>query len=251
MGGSNSGNIPSTSGPTCTSGLSTSGRSRPSRIPQPVRHHSPALVSSSAIAEADKLSGMFVRSASVSPLSYSLDLTPSIADKVLSGSETSVCNKGCLSEIRTFDGSKKLTSGLANGLQRKFCENTEECRLALAKKINNATASFNSHSSFNFPLSFGKDSTTSSNPFLKGSFWSSVQVSSASRSGSITFPGDTLQHKGLRQSTHKDSDRLSTCSSTSEQSVQSTQSNGVRRALFLQVLQTYPAPGVLLTSLNY
>lgn len=227
MGGSNSGNIPSTSGPTCTSGLSTSGRSRPSRIPQPVRHHSPALVSSSAIAEADKLSGMFVRSASVSPLSYSLDLTPSIADKVLSGSETSIGNKECLSEIKTFDGSKKLTSGLKNGLQRKFCENTEECRLALAKKMNNATASFNSHSSFNFPLSFGKDSTTSSNPFLKGSFWSSVQVSSACRSGSITIPGDTLQHKGLRQSTlNKDSDRLSTCSSTSEQSVQSTQSNG-------------------------
>ncbi|KAM5157235.1 triple functional domain protein isoform 1-T1 [Mantella aurantiaca] len=227
MGGSNSSTVPSTSGPTCTSGLSTSGRSRPSRIPQPVRHHSPALVSSSAMAEADKLSGMFVRSALVSPLSFSLDLTLSSAGKVLSGSETSACNKECLSKIKTFDGYKKPTSGLANDIQRKFCENTEDCRFALAKKINSGKSSFNCRSPFNFLLSFGKESTTSSNPFLKGSFWSTVQVSSASRCGSITFPGDILQHKGLRQSTHsKDSDRLSTCSSTSEQSVHSSQSNG-------------------------
>ncbi|NXW43898.1 KALRN protein, partial [Nyctiprogne leucopyga] len=54
--GSSSGN---SSGPSSCSGIPSSSRSRPSRIPQPVRHHSPVLVSSaaSAQAEADKMSG--------------------------------------------------------------------------------------------------------------------------------------------------------------------------------------------------
>ncbi|NWX70823.1 KALRN protein, partial [Alca torda] len=53
--GSSSGN---SSGPSSCSGIPSSSRSRPSRIPQPVRHHSPVLVSSaaSAQAEADKMS---------------------------------------------------------------------------------------------------------------------------------------------------------------------------------------------------
>uniref|UniRef100_A0A672R3H8 non-specific serine/threonine protein kinase n=1 Tax=Sinocyclocheilus grahami TaxID=75366 RepID=A0A672R3H8_SINGR len=71
------------------------------------------------------------------------------------------------------------------------------------------------------------------------SFWSSVPASPASRPGSFTFPGeacDTLgrqnQNQSQRHSTHsKDADRMSTCSSASEQSVQSTQSNGVRDTL--------------------
>lgn len=222
-------NLPSSSGPTCSSGLSTSNRSRPSRIPQPVRHHSPALVSSSAIADSDKLSGMFVYSAPVSPLSFSVNFTPSLADRVLSDSVKSVCYKECFSKIKAFDGYKRSTIGLANDLQKKFCENTEDFQPSLAKKINSATVSCHSQSPLNFPLSFGKESTTTSIPFFKRSFWSSLQVPSCS--DSITFPGDTLQHKGLRQSTQiKDSDGLSTCSSTSEQSIHS-QSNGVRRAL--------------------
>ncbi|NWI48837.1 KALRN protein, partial [Calyptomena viridis] len=52
--GSSSGN---SSGPSSCTGIPSSSRSRPSRIPQPVRHHSPVLVSSaaSAQAEADKI----------------------------------------------------------------------------------------------------------------------------------------------------------------------------------------------------
>lgn len=81
-----------------------------------------------------------------------------------------------------------------------------------------------------------------------GSFWSSIPASPASRPGSFTFPGEpgcdtTLgrqnqnqnqnqgqgQGQSHRHSTHsKDADRMSTCSSASEQSVHSIQSNGVR-----------------------
>ncbi|XP_063778783.1 triple functional domain protein isoform X1 [Pseudophryne corroboree] len=226
----NSGNIvTSTSGSTNTSGLSISGRSRPSRIPQPVRHHSPVLVSSSAMAEADKLSGMFVRSASVLPLNFSLDVTNINTDKIIPCQETGVKDKESLPKTKALDGSKKLSSGLTNGLQRKLYENNEDSRLTLGKPVNRATTSLNSHVSCNFALSFGKEASTPSSPLHKGSFWSSVQVSPASRPGSITFPGDSdsLQRKSSRQYPHsKDSDRLSTCSSTSEQSVHSTQSNG-------------------------
>uniref|UniRef100_A0A8B9T0Q7 Trio Rho guanine nucleotide exchange factor n=1 Tax=Anas platyrhynchos TaxID=8839 RepID=A0A8B9T0Q7_ANAPL len=60
-GGGGSGSSSSnSSGPSSSSGIPSSSRSRPSRIPQPVRHHSPVLVSSaaSAQAEADKMSGI-------------------------------------------------------------------------------------------------------------------------------------------------------------------------------------------------
>ncbi|NXH22297.1 KALRN protein, partial [Bucco capensis] len=59
-GGGGSGSSSSnSSGPSSCSGIPSSSRSRPSRIPQPVRHHSPVLVSSaaSAQAEGDKMSG--------------------------------------------------------------------------------------------------------------------------------------------------------------------------------------------------
>lgn len=73
-------------------------------------------------------------------------------------------------------------------------------------------------------------------------FWSSIPGSPASRPGSFTFPGETGEtavrqnsnqiHTGSgshRHSTHsKEADRMSTCSSASEQSIHSTQSNGVR-----------------------
>lgn len=77
-------------------------------------------------------------------------------------------------------------------------------------------------------------------------FWSSMPGSPASRPGSFTFPseaGESPLHQNLNQiqtgsgsgsqthrhSTHsKEADRMSTCSSASEQSIQSTQSNGVR-----------------------
>lgn len=53
-GGSNS------SGSTNPTGLGISGRLRPSRIPQPVRHYSPLLVTTSVMSETDKSSGMSV-----------------------------------------------------------------------------------------------------------------------------------------------------------------------------------------------
>ncbi|KAM9308253.1 triple functional domain protein [Gastrophryne carolinensis] len=81
--------------------------------------------------------------------------------------------------------------------------------------------------------------TTPISPFLKGSFWSSLQVSPAKRPGFISVPGDsdTVHRKGPRQATHnKDSDRLSTCSSTSEQSVHSAQSNGSESSSYISTM---------------
>lgn len=77
-------------------------------------------------------------------------------------------------------------------------------------------------------------------PSQKSGFWSSMPGSPASRPGSFTFPGEASEspvrqnsnqnpNQSHRHSTHsKDADRMSTCSSASEQSIQSTQSNGVR-----------------------
>lgn len=91
----------------------------------------------------------------------------------------------------------------------------------------------------------GKEVCVPSSPAHKGnSFWAIVPAmpaSPASRPGSFSYPSDvggggdslgrgshgTLSHH--RNSSHsKDIDRMSTCSSTSEQSIHSTQSNGVR-----------------------
>ncbi|XP_066441813.1 triple functional domain protein isoform X1 [Eleutherodactylus coqui] len=115
-------------GPTNPTGLGISSRMRPSRIPQPVRHYSPLLVSTSVMSDTDKSSASIPRS-----------------------------------------------------------------------------------------------------PLHKGSFWSTVQVNPASSPGSGVFPRDSdfLQRKGPRHHIHiKDSDRSSTCSSTSEQTMHTTQSNG-------------------------
>ncbi len=70
----------------------------------------------------------------------------------------------------------------------------------------------------------------------KGSpFWASMPVSPTGRPGSYTEQSDTLSRNKCqtrRHSTHsKDLDRNSTCSSTSEQSLHSTHSNGVRAKL--------------------
>lgn len=91
----------------------------------------------------------------------------------------------------------------------------------------------------------GKEHFVPASPAHKvTSFWATgpaVPASPASRPGSFSYPGDsssggdslgrgshgTPSHH--RHSTHsKDVDRMSTCSSTSEQSIHSTQSNGVR-----------------------
>lgn len=90
----------------------------------------------------------------------------------------------------------------------------------------------------------GKETFVPSSPAHKGnSFWAMLPAmppSLANRPGSLSYPSDggggggSLGRGGTpshhRHSTHsKDIDRMSTCSSTSEQSIHSTQSNGVRR----------------------
>lgn len=92
-------------------------------------------------------------------------------------------------------------------------------------------------------LGGGKDGFVPPNPAHKGNpFWAMVAPmpsSPASRPGSFSFPsdssggGDSLGRGSLGTPSHhrhhsKDIDRMSTCSSTSEQSIHSTQSNGVR-----------------------
>ena len=104
--------------------------------------------------------------------------------------------------------------------------------LPLGKTRPGAVSPLNSPLSTTFPSPFGKEAFPPSSPLQKGgSFWSSIPASPASRPSSFTFPGDS---DSLQRQTHrhaapgKDTDRMSTCSSASEQSVQSTQSNGVR-----------------------
>lgn len=92
----------------------------------------------------------------------------------------------------------------------------------------------------------GKDPFVTTSPAHKGNpFWAvvpAVPPSPSSRPGSLSYAGDGGGGGGdslgrgshgmashQRHSTHsKDFDRMSTCSSTSEQSIHSTQSNGVR-----------------------
>lgn len=104
--------------------------------------------------------------------------------------------------------------------------------LPLGKPRPGAVSPLNSPLSSAFPSAFSKEPFPPSSPLQKGgSFWSSIPASPASRPGSFTFPGDSdsLQRQAQRHAAPgKDTDRMSTCSSASEQSVQSTQSNGVR-----------------------
>lgn len=77
---------------------------------------------------------------------------------------------------------------------------------------------------------------TPSMPAQKGSaFWACMPASPTGRPGSYTEQSDTLsrnQFQTRRHSSHsKELDRISTCSSTSEQSLHSTYSNGVRAKL--------------------
>lgn len=132
--------------------------------------------------------------------------------------------------------------GSADADQREFRGSSEEARsrssvgsLTLGKSRPGAVSPINSPVT-TFPSPFGKEIFPPSSPLQKGSFWSSIPASPVSRPGSFTFPGDSdsLQRQVHRLSSHsKDTDRMSTCSSTSEQSVHSTQSNGVRDGALL------------------
>uniref|UniRef100_A0A7M4G1G5 Trio Rho guanine nucleotide exchange factor n=1 Tax=Crocodylus porosus TaxID=8502 RepID=A0A7M4G1G5_CROPO len=239
-GGSGSSN---SSGPSSCSGITSSSRSRPSRIPQPVRHHSPVLVSSaaSAQAEADKMSGMSIPSPSLPLHSTSLETGLSQADRHPLSTELDGPRRETeqIPKMKVIESPRKTAgsvSGSVDGAQKELRGSMEDNRsrssigsLALGKSRPGAISPLNSPLSTNFPSPFGKETFPPSSPLQKGSFWSSIPASPASRPGSFTFPGDSdsLQRPVHHHSSHsKDTDRMSTCSSTSEQSIHSTQSNG-------------------------
>ncbi|XP_043921535.1 triple functional domain protein [Protopterus annectens] len=217
-----------TSGPTNCTGMSSINRSRPSRIPQPVRHHSPILVSSvaSAQSEADKMSGMSPHNFSLTPHCSSLDTGLIHSDKNLPSAELIIINSESeqIPKMKVLENSKKTTgsySVVTDG-------STKELPGSLEDNCSSRNSIENSPCSAAVPF-LSKESYPPSSPLQKSSFWGSIPASPVGRPGSFTFPGDTdsLQRQVHRHSTHsKDTDRMSTCSSTSEQSVQSTQSNG-------------------------
>ncbi|NXM38344.1 TRIO protein, partial [Gymnorhina tibicen] len=238
--GSSSGN---SGGPSSCSGIPSSSRSRPSRIPQPVRHHSPVLVSSaaSAQAEADKMSGMSIHNHSLPHYNTSLEAGLSQPDRHPPSAEPDGPQREAeqIPKMKVIESPRKTAgsiSGSADGAQKDSRGISEDSRtrnsigsLTLGKPRPGAISPMNSPLSTTFPSPFGKETFPPSSPLQKGSFWSSIPASPASRPGSFTFPGDSdsLQRQVHRHSSHsKDTDRMSTCSSTSEQSVHSTQSNG-------------------------
>ncbi|KAF6127928.1 trio Rho guanine nucleotide exchange factor [Phyllostomus discolor] len=241
-GGGSSGSNHS-SGPSSCSGLPSSSRSRPSRIPQPVRHHSPVLVSSAASsqAEADKMSGMSTPGPSLPPPSSSLTLEagPSQHGRHPPGSHSEGPEKEAeqIPKMKMIDSPRKSTGNAAGASQDGNAKEDGRSRsglgsLPLGKPRPGAISPLNSPLSTTFPSPLGKEPFSPSSPLQKGgSFWSSIPASPASRPGSFTFPGDSdsLQRQAHRHAApSKDTDRMSTCSSASEQSVQSAQSNGVR-----------------------
>ncbi|KAK1345305.1 hypothetical protein QTO34_014016 [Cnephaeus nilssonii] len=235
-----------------SSGLPSSSRSRPSRIPQPVRHHSPVLVSSAASsqAEADKMSGMSTPGPSLPPPSSSLSLEagPSQPGRLPHSGPAEGPEREAeqIPKMKVIESPRKSAGNAAGASQDGNAKEAKEARahpedgrsrsslgsLPLGKPRPGAISPLNSPLSTVFPSPLGKEPFPPSSPLQKGgSFWSSIPASPASRPGSFTFPGDSdsLQRQAHRHSAPgKDTDRMSTCSSASEQSVQSTQSNGVR-----------------------
>uniref|UniRef100_A0A803SRZ5 Trio Rho guanine nucleotide exchange factor n=1 Tax=Anolis carolinensis TaxID=28377 RepID=A0A803SRZ5_ANOCA len=239
-GGSNS-----SSGPSSCTGIPSSSRSRPSRIPQPVRHHSPVQVSSAASvqAEADKMSGTSIHNPSLPPHTTTLQAGLSQAGRHPSNIQQNGPEREAekIPKMNTLESPRKAPTSTycpVDADQRECRGNSEEIRsrnsigsLTLGKARPGAISPVNPPSAMAFPSPFGKENFTPSSPLQKGSFWSSIPASPVSRPGSFTFPGDSdsLQRQVHRHSSHsKDTDRMSTCSSASEQSVHSTQSNGVR-----------------------
>uniref|UniRef100_A0A8C4W597 non-specific serine/threonine protein kinase n=1 Tax=Gopherus evgoodei TaxID=1825980 RepID=A0A8C4W597_9SAUR len=240
---SGGGGSSNSSGPSSCSGITSSSRSRPSRIPQPVRHHSPVLVSSAASvqAEADKMSGMSIHNPSLPPHSTSLETGLSQPGRHPPIAEPDGPEKEAeqIPKMKVIESPRKTAgnvSGSADGAQKELRGSSEDNRSRSSiGSLTAGEAKARSHlsnelSSLNdFPFSFWQGTFPPSSPLQKGSFWSSIPASPASRPGSFTFPGDndSLQRQVHRHSSHsKDTDRMSTCSSTSEQSVHSTQSNG-------------------------
>ncbi|NWI38890.1 KALRN protein, partial [Picathartes gymnocephalus] len=80
--------------------------------------------------------------------------------------------------------------------------------LTLGKPRPGAISPMNSPLSTTFPSPFGKETFPPSSPLQKGSFWSSIPTSPASRPGSFTFPGDSDSLQ--RQSESSSSSNIST-----------------------------------------
>ncbi|KAJ1070286.1 hypothetical protein K5549_006834 [Capra hircus] len=217
----------------------SSSRSRPSRIPQPVRHHSPVLVSSAASsqAEADKMSGMCTPGPPPPPPSRSpaLEASAGPPGRAPPGSQPDGPERDAepIPKMKVMESPRKSSGGtpLQDGAAKE-APRSGPGPLPLGKARPGAPSPLHSPlaAAAASPSPFGKEPLPPSSPLQKGgSFWSSVPASPASRPGSFTFPGDSdsLQRQARRHAAPgKDADRMSTCSSASEQSVQSTQSNG-------------------------
>uniref|UniRef100_A0A5F9DRB4 non-specific serine/threonine protein kinase n=1 Tax=Oryctolagus cuniculus TaxID=9986 RepID=A0A5F9DRB4_RABIT len=216
---------PGGSGPGSASAMGgpNQSRSRPSRIPQPVRHHPPVLVSSAASsqAEADKMSGTSAPGPLLPPPSSgALEASPGQAGRPPASRDPEGAAEPT-HKTKVLDSPRKATAS-HDAAARDARASLGP--LPLGKPRPGAVSPLNS------PPAFGKEPFPPSSPLQKGgSFWGSIPASPASRPGSFTFPGDS---DSLQRQTHrhagpsKDTDRMSTCSSASEQSVQSTQSNG-------------------------
>uniref|UniRef100_A0A803SN19 Trio Rho guanine nucleotide exchange factor n=1 Tax=Anolis carolinensis TaxID=28377 RepID=A0A803SN19_ANOCA len=203
--------------------------------------------SSSVQAEADKMSGTSIHNPSLPPHTTTLQAGLSQAGRHPSNIQQNGPEREAekIPKMNTLESPRKAPTSTycpVDADQRECRGNSEEIRsrnsigsLTLGKARPGAISPVNPPSAMAFPSPFGKENFTPSSPLQKGSFWSSIPASPVSRPGSFTFPGDSdsLQRQVHRHSSHsKDTDRMSTCSSASEQSVHSTQSNGVRaRAL--------------------
>nr|XP_020733670.1 triple functional domain protein [Odocoileus virginianus texanus] len=221
-------------------GSGSSSRSRPSRIPQPVRHHSPVLVSSAASsqAEADKMSGTCTPGPPPPPPSRSPapEAGTGPPGRAPPGSEPDGPERDAepIPKMKVLESPRKSSGGAPpQDGAAKEAPRSGPGPLPLGKARPGAPSPLHSPlaaAAAASPSPFGKEPLPPSSPLQKGgSFWSSVPASPASRPGSFTFPGDSdsLQRQARRHAAPgKDADRMSTCSSASEQSVQSTQSNG-------------------------
>lgn len=202
---------------------------QPSRLPQPLRHHSPALGPGAHEPDGpDKISGMSPRPRSRGP-SPSCTTEPDPKVKVPASPHPKQTDPTESASKESRDGASPAQIPRATVAPLALVKPRPGTVSPMASPL--ATPAFKDSIP---PCSPGPKTGGSSN-----SFWSSVPASPASRPGSFTFPGETCdtlgrqnQNQSHRHSTHsKDADRMSTCSSASEQSVQSTQSNGVRDTL--------------------
>ncbi|XP_048086271.1 triple functional domain protein isoform X5 [Alosa alosa] len=222
---------------------------QPSRLPQPLRHHSPAMGPGGGDPDGpDKISGTSSRpvAAGIPTLSSPSSSTAPAIDPEHSR-EVRTRMQDSPRSRRPDSGPKEVpVEPPPTPPVVPVAPRTATSPIAMVKPRPGALS----------PLapqlaspSFGKDGLPPCSPVQKaaatpgagsstGSFWSSIPASPASRPGSFTFPAeacDTLgrpnqnqnQSQSHRHSTHsKDADRMSTCSSASEQSVHSIQSNG-------------------------